>query len=299
MPPADFRGIIPYLVTPLDEGGDVDEAALRRLVEHLIDAGVHGLSPLGSTGETMYLDQRQRDRVVTLTVAAAGGRVPVLPGVAAFSSRDACDQARRCADLGADGIVAIQQVYFPVGVDGAVSYFADIARATPLPVVLYTNPVYGADLSTEAVVRLAEHETVLYLKDASGITGRMLSVQARLGDRIRYFAASAHIPAVVFELGGVGWMAGPACVAPRAAVALWDAYVAERTADLWSLQRALWPLNELFARHSLAAFVKFALNRQGLAVGDPVPPQRPIDPSVGAELDAVLRSIDNAIARRT
>lgn len=210
----------------MDAHGRVDEPALRRLIAHLIDCGVDGLSPLGSTGEVMYLTASQREAIVKITLDEASGRVPVVPGVAAFGSRDARAQTEAMTTWGVSGIVAIQLVYGPPTTRTIADYFAALAGATDLPVVLYSNPRLGADIPIEALVELADHDNIGYLKDASGVTGRLLTIQSVLGDRLRFFAASAHIPSAVFDLGGVGWMAGPACVAPEAAVALWRAHLA-------------------------------------------------------------------------
>nr|NLD40521.1 dihydrodipicolinate synthase family protein [Actinomycetales bacterium] len=290
----ELRGIYPYLVSPVD-GGRVREGVLRALIDHLIEAGVHGLCPLGSTGEIMYLEPTTREEIVRITIDQAASRVPVIPGIAAFSSDDAARQAARMAELGASGIVAIQQVYFPVPTAGVVEYFTAVGTATDLPVVMYTNPRLGAGIPLEAFPELAAVPTLRYLKDAAGVTGRLVSIQERVGDRILHFAASAHVPALVFEIGGVGWMAGPACLAPRAAVELWRAHEEGRREDLWRLQRALWPLNELFTTHSLAAFIKLALTRQGFDVGAPLRPQVPLPSSVVHEFDRAQARIAEAL----
>lgn len=294
-----LHGIFPYLPSPVDECGRVDEQGLRHLIEHLIASGVHGLSPLGSTGEVMYLDTAQREEIVRITVDAAAGRVPVVPGVAAHATAAAAEQARRLADLGANGVVAIRLDYLPVPHAGVTSFFAGIAAATDLPVVLYSNPRLGAGLPLECLVELARHPTVQYLKDASGDTGHLLSVQNALGDRIKIFAASAHIPALVLQLGGVGWMAGPACVAPVAAVLLYRLHTEQRPHEAVQLQRALWPLNELFAQYGLAAFVKLALRDQGFDLGDPVAPQSPCPPEAARAFRRAMRAVDETVARLT
>jgi 4-hydroxy-tetrahydrodipicolinate synthase len=109
-----FRGVFPYLVSPVTAEGEVDAPVLERLCSDLIDAGVHGLAPLGSTGEFAYLSPAQRRRVVEVVVGAAAGRVPVVAGVAATTTADAVAQARDYERLGCDGILAILEAYFPV-----------------------------------------------------------------------------------------------------------------------------------------------------------------------------------------
>ncbi len=276
---SDFHGVFPYLVSPIAPDGTVIEGELRRLVDHLIDAGVHGLTPLGSTGEFAYLDWAQRRRVVEIVVDQARGRVPVVAGVAATTIAEAARQAREFAAIGADGILAILEAYFPVPESGVVAYFTAIADAVELPVVLYTNPQFQrSDLSLNAIETLSRHPRIGYVKDASTNTGRLLSILNRTGGRMRVFAASAHIPAAVMLIGGVGWMAGPACAIPRESVRLYALCRAGRWDEALALQRALWRVNELFAAHSLAACIKGALQIQGFAVGDPVPPQPPLSP---------------------
>jgi 4-hydroxy-tetrahydrodipicolinate synthase len=270
----DFHGVFPYLVSPIDEAGRIKSGVLGGLVDDLIGAGVHGLTPLGSTGEFAYLSNAQRVEVVRATIEAAAGRVPVIAGVAATALADAVAQARDYQQLGAAGILAILETYFPLAEPQVESYFRAIADAVDVPVVLYTNPQFQrTDLSLDVIARLSEHPRIRYIKDASTNTGRLLSIQNRC-QRLKVFSASAHIPAAVMLIGGVGWMAGPACVIPRQSVRLYDLCRAGRWAQAMELQRLLWRINEIFARFNLAACIKAALDIKGYDVGDPVPPQR-------------------------
>ena len=289
----EFRGVFPYLVSPIDEGGNVKEAVLARLVDDLIAAGVHGLTPLGSTGEFAYLSREQRRRrVVEVVVKAARGRVPVVAGVASTTTADAVEQARAYETIGADGILAVLEAYFPINEDGVVSYFTAIAQATVLPVVLYTNPQFQrSDLTIPALERLAKVDNIRYLKDASSDTGRLLSIMNAVGDDIRIFSASAHIPACVMLIGGLGWMAGPACVVPRQSVKLYELCRAGQWEQAMTLQRGLWRINRAFAKYNLAACIKGALQIQGYDVGDPLPPQAALNGTGRAEIGALLEDL--------
>jgi 4-hydroxy-tetrahydrodipicolinate synthase len=133
---ADFHGVFPYLVSPVHETGEVNAKVLERLCDDLIEAGVHGLTPLGSTGEFAYLTWPQRRRVVQVVTAAAAGRVPVVAGVASTTIADAVSQARQFERLGCSGILAILESYFPISDEGIFAYFKAIAGAVSLPVVL-------------------------------------------------------------------------------------------------------------------------------------------------------------------
>jgi 4-hydroxy-tetrahydrodipicolinate synthase len=288
----DFRGVFPYLVSPVGADGEINDEVLAALVEHLIAAGVHGLTPLGSTGEFAYLSWAQKRRVVEVTLDAAAGRVPVVPGVAATTTADAVRQASEFERMGSAGILAILEAYFPVPDQGVISYFTAIAQAVACPIVLYTNPQFQrSDLSLGTIEQLAAISNVRYLKDASTNTGRLLSIMNLVGERLGIFAASAHIPACVMLLGGRGWMAGPACLIPRQSVQLYDLCGAGRWAEAIALQRKLWRINQAFAKYSLAACIKGGLELQGFAVGDPLPPQPALDAAGRAEVRAALEDL--------
>lgn len=288
----DFHGVFPYLVSPTDDQGNIRCEVLARLCQDLITAGVHGLAPLGSTGEFAYLDSAQREQVVGTAIEATAGRVPVVAGVASTTIRDAQAQARRYEDLGADGILAIMEAYFPIDDDGVYQYFKSIAEATSLPVVLYTNPNFQrSDLSVSTLERLSHIPNIRYIKDASSNTGRLLSIMNRVQGRMQVFAASAHIPAAVMLIGGVGWMAGPACVAPAQSVQLYQLCRDQNWGQAMALQRRLWLLNQAFAKYNLAACIKGGLTLQGYDVGKPLPPQAPLTDAGMAEVGDVLRHI--------
>src|SRR3954465_805975 len=262
-----YHGVFPYLVSPLDEAGRVKRDVLAALVERLIAAGVHGLTPLGSTGEFAYLARDPRLEIVDTVVRAARGRVPVIAGVAATTTREAVDLAREVVRLGADGVLAIMEAYFPIADAGVEAYFRGVAEAVSCPVVLYTNPQFQrSDLSLAVIRRLSEVANIRYLKDASTNTGRLLSIIEETDGRLKVFAASAHIPACVMLIGGVGWMAGPACVAPRRSVELSQARRGGDWARAMELQKPLWSLNQAFAKYNLAACIKGGLVLQGYDV---------------------------------
>jgi len=292
---SQFQGVFPYLVSPIDASGRVKTEVLARLCDDLIKAGVHGLTPLGSTGEFAYLDRDQRAAVVATAIEATGKRVPVVAGVAATATADAVAQAQHYQRLGADGILAILESYFPLKDAQVENYFRAIADAVDIPVVLYTNPQFQrSDLTLDVIARLSAHPRIRYIKDASTNTGRLLSIMNRCPD-LKVFSASAHIPAAVMLIGGVGWMAGPACVIPRQSVKLYELCRAGQWHDAMALQRRLWAVNEAFARFNLAACIKAGLDIQGYAVGDPVPPQPALNAEDRAVVAKILAGVDAAV----
>ena len=292
----DFHGIFPYLVSPIDEAtGRVRERVLRDLVEHLIGCGVHGLSPLGSTGEFAYLSFEQRQEIVRIVVDATAGRVPVLAGVAAFATSDAIRQAEAHARLGADGLILILQQMFPLTPRGIERYFGAVAEAMPqTSMTLYTNPgLLGGDIPMDVLDALSHIANIEYVKDASGNTGRILTMLNRMGARIRVFSASAHIPLLVLKLGGVGWMAGPGCVMPRECVRLYDLVRAGKWEDALAEQRRQWAINEVFTKYALAACIKTALQLQGFDVGDAIAPQEALKPEAVEDIRRALAQLSS------
>lgn len=289
----DFHGVIPYLVTPLDTSGGIRTSVLGRLCENLIGAGVHGLAPLGSTGEYAYLSSAQRRFTVQTTVDAAAKRVPVIAGVAATTISSAVAQAKDYQKIGVDGILAVLEMYFPLSDAQIESYFKAIADSVDIPVVIYTNPQFQkVDLKLDVITRLADHPRISHLKDASNNTGRLLSILNRCGDKIGVFAASSHITAAVMLIGGRGWMAGPACIIPKESVALYQLCKAGQWDDAMKLQQRLWRVNEVFSQFNLAACIKAGLQFQGYDVGDPIAPQCALSSQQRHMIETILGQLE-------
>jgi 4-hydroxy-tetrahydrodipicolinate synthase len=228
---------------------------LARLCDDLIAAGVHGLTPLGSTGEFAYLSRAAAARGRGGDRSGRGGRVPVVAGVAATTTADAVAGARVRA---AGRRRHPRRSWRPISrsaTTASYAYFKAIADAVSLPVVLYTNPNFQRSDLSPAGDRAAEpHPNIRYIKDASSTPGACC--RSSTGSRMQVFAASAHIPACVMLIGGVGWMAGPACVAPRQSVELYELCRRRRLGRGDGSCSAAVALNQAFAKYNLAACIK-------------------------------------------
>jgi 4-hydroxy-tetrahydrodipicolinate synthase len=295
-----LHGIIPYLPSPIQGSGEVDVPVLTRLCNDLIADGVHGLCVLGSSGEFAYLTFEQKVTVVSASVRASSGRVPVVAGVCGTSVMQAVKEAKAFSELQIDGIVLILQTYFPLKPKDMVNFYSAVASAVPnLPIVLYTNPSYmHFDISVEVLEQLATVPNIMYIKDASGVTGRLLSFANRFGDRFKIFSASAHVPLFVFQLGGVGWMAGPACLIPRQSVWLYELHRQGRYDEALKLQKHLWEMNRTFVKYDLVACVKAGLEHLGYAVGTPISPLVALSNDALEEVCSIvdsLRSIETPL----
>lgn len=293
---SNFCGIFPYLVSPMNTDGTIKEAVLRDLIEHLIQKGVHGLTPLGSTGEISYLTWPQRKRIVEIVVNAAKGRVPVVAGVSHASIAEASKQAREFEEIGVDGILAVMETYFPLNDAQIYDYFAEIARVVSCPVVLYTNPKFQTtELNLDVIEKLAAIDNIEYIKEASGNTGKLMTIVNKIGNKIKIFSASAHVPLFVMMLGGVGWMAGPACIIPEQSIKLYELTQEKKWDEGMEYQKKLWDINRSFQKYGLAPCIKAALEIQGFAVGDPIPPLKPLSQHDKEELKKILLAFSNVV----
>jgi len=195
-----------------------------------------------------------------------------------MTTNGAVKQAKETERIGVDGILVVLPTYFPLAEQQVVEHFRAVAHAVSCPVVLYTNPKFAKwDFTIPMLEGLAEEPNIQYLKDASGNTGKLFSIINTLQGHIKVFSASAHIPLFVFMMGGVGWMAGPACLIPEQCVTLFNLAQEKNWEEALELQKTLWSLNVAFEQYSLAACVKAGLEMQGFPVGSPIPPQRQLD----------------------
>lgn len=292
----EFHGIIPYLVSPLDHNtGRVKKRTLDKLINNLIDEGVHGISPLGSTGEVHYLSWKQKIEIVKVTLEIVNKRIPVIPGVTAYTPHEAIEQINLFKEMGVDGVVLILNTYFPLKKENIINFFKIVNSNVSCPIVLYNNPQFSnVDLTPEIVIELSKLDNITYFKDATGNTGRLLSVINNSSkDSIRVFSASAHIPLFVIELGGVGWMAGPACLFPKQSVCLYQLIKLKRFDEAMDLQKKMWKVNEVFKKYNLSSCIKNGLEIQGYDVGKPILPLTPLNDKEIDDIKNVINFIDN------
>ncbi|MEM0143314.1 MAG: dihydrodipicolinate synthase family protein [Candidatus Parvarchaeum sp.] len=288
----NFYGIFPYLVTPLLESNKLKENVLSELIEYLIKKGVHGLTPLGSSGEAPYLDWETKKRVIEVTVQAAKGRVPVVGGVCNISTPAAIKEAVETEKLGVDGILIMMPSYFSLNDQQVIAHFRAVAHAVSCPIVLYTNPKFQTwDFSINALQELVKEPNIQYIKDASGNAGKLMSIAANFGDRIKIFSSTASVPLFAFLIGGVGWMSGPACVIPDQSIALYEAAKNKNWEEAAAIQKKLWPIHMAFQKYGLAACVKAGLEMQGFSVGAPMPPQKQLDTQEREVFGKYLRDV--------
>lgn len=219
-----LHGIIPPICTPLTAGGDVDTASLRRLVDYLIDAGMHGIFALGSTGEFALLTDAQQQTALETTVDAVRGRVPVLAGILDTGTRRSIENARHAMEAGADALVLAAPYYHPPSQREIIEHFRAVHAAVDVPLLAYDVPVtVKAKLEAETVLTLADEGTIIGLKDSSGsIEGFRRIVLETRDTTFRAFTGSELLVDSCLKMGAAGSVAGLANVFPAEYAALYD-----------------------------------------------------------------------------
>jgi 4-hydroxy-tetrahydrodipicolinate synthase len=284
-----FKGVITALITPLRDG-KVDEAAFTRLLERQISAGVHGVVPMGTTGESASLHLDEHKRVVELCVQVAAGRVRVIAGAGSSATDKSIDLVRHAKTVGADGALVVTPYYNRPSQAGMAAHFQTIADAVQLPILLYNVPGRtGVDLANETVARLAAHPNIVGIKDATGDLARVSWMRANIqaaqfdlisGDDPSYLGYHAH--------GGVGVISVTSNVAPEAMVALHEAAEAGDYAAARSWQDRLIGLHKGLFLDNSPSPTKYALSRLGFCTEEVRLPLVPTGEAVKPAIDRAM-----------
>jgi 4-hydroxy-tetrahydrodipicolinate synthase len=291
MSPSDtpLHGAITALVTPL-RSGEVDLAALGRLVDDQIAAGIHGLVAVGTTGESATLSVPEHVRVIRRVVEVANKRVPVIAGAGANSTAEAIELTRASEAAGADALLHVTPYYNKPPQEGLYRHFAAIARETKLPIVLYNVPGRtSCDLQPATVARLAEIENIVAIKEASDVR-RVGDLIATVGDRIIVLAGDDVIALPIMAIGGRGVISVVSNVVPGHVARLCEAAAAADLARARELHYDILPLCDLLFAESNPIPVKAALELMGVMTAEVRLPLSPCSPALRARLADHLRS---------
>jgi 4-hydroxy-tetrahydrodipicolinate synthase len=288
---SQFQGCGTALVTPFLPDTSLDEAALRRLVRRQIDSGVHFLVPCGTTGESPTLSRREHLRVVEITLEEANGKRPVLAGAGGYNTAEVVELARELAALGADGLLSVTPYYNKPTQEGLFQHYRAIATATPLPIVLYNVAGRtGVNIEPATMRRLAEIDSIVGVKEASGNVAQMAHLCATLPEDFDILSGDDSITIALSGLGGRGIISVASNEIPAEMAQLAQHCLDGNLAAARALQRKWLPLMEVNFVESNPIPVKAAMARMGLL--DPVwrLPLVPPQPASMARIEAVLSS---------
>lgn len=294
---AQLRGILVATSTPFtDDGSAIDEATLRDQVDRLIDAGVHGLVPTGSTGEFTTLSLDEHKRVIELVVERAAGRVPVIAGVGALSTQGAIELAQHAERVGAVAVMLVPPFYDPLRFEELKAFLRDVSSAISLPIVYYNIPgVTGIKLGAAELAEIGDIDRVNYLKDTSGDAPCYADLLVSRGDRIKAFNGWDTLTFFAIASGAEAVVWGTAGIVPELAVELWEALADQgdlaRGRSLW---KRLWPISDFLESVNYAAGVKAGLDLIGHPAGPTRAPILPLAKEQRARFAHILR--DSGVA---
>jgi len=284
-----FRGVLPALVTPFRDGA-VDEAAFVRLVERQIAGGVHGLVPVGTTGETATLSHDEHRRVVELCVATAAGRVPVVAGCGSNSTAEAIELVRHAKTVGADAALVVTPYYNRPSQEGLYAHYAAIAEAVQLPVLVYNVPSRtSVDIANDTLARLAKLPNIVGVKDATGDMVRASIQRLQCGEGWTMLSGDDPTALGYMAHGGHGCISVTCNVAPEPCAAFFNQALAGDWAGALYGQDRLVRLHKALFTDASPAPTKFALAHLGLCAEDLRLPIAPASEPSRAEVLAAMR----------
>ncbi|PZO61833.1 MAG: dihydrodipicolinate synthase family protein [Pseudoxanthomonas suwonensis] len=286
-------GVLVALSTPFDADGAIDEKRLREHVEFVLEGGVHGVVPCGSTGEFVNMTVDERKRVVEIVVDQVAGRVPVAPGTGALTTPEAIELTRHAQEVGADSALIVAPFYETPTRDDVIEYYGAIGDAVDMPLIAYNLPaVTGIDLDLEFYRDLAQRsDKYRFVKDTSGNMEQAMSLIYNLKGELGVMVGLDTIILPAFAMGAIGTIWGAPNWAPRECVQLWEDVQAGNVAKAVEDYGRMWNALDFIDREGYAVGTKTACRLMGQDLGATRAPYRPFSAEKEAELDRLLEPV--------
>jgi 4-hydroxy-tetrahydrodipicolinate synthase len=292
----NWHGVFPALTTQFRDDQSLDMEATARHLEAMIVAGIHGVVLLGTVGENTTLEYDEKLQFIREMRSVVNGRIPVLSGVAEYTTALASRYARNMEKIGIDGLMVLPGMVYKSDERETITHFRTIGQSSGLPIMIYNNPVsYGVDVVPEAFAQLAEVPTIVAIKESSEKIHRISDLYNLYGDRFVLFAGVDDLVLESVLLGVKGWISGLVNAFPEENRALWDLAAAGKWAEARDLYRWYTPLLHLDTKPKLVQYIKLAMAEVGLGSEMVRAPKLPV---VGEEREAILKIIRHAIATR-
>ena len=289
-------GIIPALVTPLDGQGNLIEESLRKIIDYTLEAGVHGVFVLGSTGEIYGLTDKQKQRVMEVTVEHVNGRVPVYAGAGEITTNQSIKTAQIAESVGGISALSVITPYFVSPTQGElIEHYKAIANSVKTPIILY-----GCDgrahnsIMPETAYELSKEENIIGIKDSSGSSERM-DKYLELTKDMDNFSVLCGIDTLIYHglcNGTVGAIASSANIAPKISVGIYNAFMNGDKEKAQELQNKLVPLRNAYALGTFPGLIKEAVQLVGIDVGAALKPVGPMSNENREKLIEVLKDLE-------
>ena len=292
----NWEGVFPAIPTQFKEDLSIDIEATQKHTEALVNNGIRGIVMLGTIGEGTSLTLSEKVEVLRATVEVAGGKVPVLSGIAEFTTQGACDTVKAAGEAGVDGIMLLPAMVYKSDARETIAHFRTVANSTHLPIMCYNNPpVYRVDITPEMFKELIDVENIVVIKEASGDVRRITELFNALNDRFLIFAGLDDVALESFMLGCTGWISGLVDAFPRENRALWDAAMSGDYERALEIYRWYMPMLRFDSHPKLVQYIKLTCQELGYGHERTRPPRLPL---VGEEREHVLGIVRNCIATR-
>ena len=292
----NWKGVYPAVTTQFHNDQSLDLEGTAKHIEILIRAGVDGLIMLGTVGENASHSYEEKLTVLQAALEATKGRVPLLSGVAEYTTPLACRYAQDAEKLGLDGLMVLPAMVYKTDRRETIAHFRAVAQASGLPIMCYNNPIsYGTDISPEMFADLADEETLVAIKESSENVRRITDLKNLLGDRYILFGGVDDLALESVMLGAEGWVSGLVNAFPGENRLLWDLATAGRYEEAVEVYRWYTPLLHLDTHVKLVQYIKLAMQECGLGSEMVRLPRLPLE---GEERERILSIVRAAIATR-
>jgi 4-hydroxy-tetrahydrodipicolinate synthase len=291
-----WKGVFPAVCTQFHDDYSLNVPATLAHIDAQLAAGIHGLVMMGSVGENTALEPGEKRELLKATVAHVRKRVPVLVGVAEYTTAQACRWAADAAKLGADGLMVLPPMVYKSDDRETVAHFRTVAKATDLPIMVYNNPpAYKVDITPEMFAEMADEPKFASIKESSDNPRRITDIINLTKDRYVLFAGVDDLFLECLMLGAVGWVSGLVNAFPHENRMIWDLASAGKWKEALEIYRWYTPVLHLDTHVKLVQYIKLASAECGYGTELCRPPRLPL---VGAEREQVLKLIRAAIATR-
>ncbi|MEK9496008.1 dihydrodipicolinate synthase family protein [Photorhabdus sp. P32] len=292
----NWHGVFPAVTTQFNPDFSINLDATKKVMTNLIKDGVSGLVVNGSVGENTSLSMKEKRAIVELAVDVAGGKVPVLSGIAELTTDNACKMVFECRQAGANGVMIMPPLVYTPTPKESRAYFRTIAASTDLPVMLYNNPLlYKNDITPKMLISLADCENIVAFKDSSGNTRPFSDIPNEAGDRFILFAGLDDVVLESVAVGAEGWISGMSNAFPREGETLFRLAKQKRYEEARELYRWFMPLLHLDFRPDLVQCIKLCEEMVGRGSAITRPPRLPLEGETLAEVRAI---VEKALANR-
>ena len=292
----DWQGVYPAVPTQFNEDFSLDIKGTQKHVEALLDEGIHGLVMLGTIGENCSLSLDEKIQVLKATDEVNKGSVPLLNGIAEYTTAGACETAVAAAKVGADGFMVMPAMVYNSDRRETVNHFKTVASATDLPIMCYNNPpVYKVDITPKMFEDLAEVENIVCIKEAAGDTRRITDLFNKFKDRYIIFSGLDDVALESILLGCTGWISGLVDAFPKENGLMWDAATSGNWDKALEIYRWYMPMLHFDSHPKLVQYVKLASAEMGYGNEIVRPPRLPL---IGEQREEALKIIRESAATR-